>query len=155
VAGGDLVTLVTNIFDWVDYWQGLFVDSADALGVDSQMIYYGDQDRLPGYPAICFEPDDTGYEIIYTGRKANINFGFFILVYHGEIRNPQINRRDADVLAAACADLVHSHFTGQGRVISCQVDRITSGSATKAGTLVRASRLTVSAMSQSQLPLTP
>jgi hypothetical protein len=149
------VTLVANMYDWITYWEEKFKEAADALGYESEMVFYGDQDRLPGYPAVCLEPDETTYDVIYIGRKANISFSYYILIYHGEIQDPSLNRREADVLAASCADLVHSHMTGEGRVVNCQVDRITSGVAVKAGTTVRASRLSVSATSQKQLPQTP
>jgi hypothetical protein len=152
------VTLVTTIYDWIDYWQAQFQDFADLLGYEKDMVFYGDQDRIPGYPAICLEPDNTDYsepQGTYLGRKTSITLGFFVIVYHGEVRDPQVNRRDADVLAKHITDVVHSHHTGEGRVIYCWVSNITSGFATKAGTLVRASRLTVSAYTQDQLPLTP
>jgi hypothetical protein len=156
MAGG--APVITAIYDWIDYWEQKFKLAAGDFGYEQDMVFYGDQDRIPGYPAICLEPDLTDYSEpaqTYLGRKTSIALSFFILVYHGEVRDPQINRRDADVLAKGCADLVHSHFTGEGRVIYCWVSSITSGYATKAGTPVRASRLTVSAMTQDQLPLTP
>jgi hypothetical protein len=152
------MALVVTIFDWIDYWEQKFKDAGDLLGYERDMVFYGDQDRIPGYPAICLEPDLAGYSEpsgTYLGRKTTITLSFFVLVYHGEVRDPQVNRRDADVLANECTDLVHSHFTGEGRVVYCWVSSITSGYATKAGTLVRASRLTVSATTQAQLPLTP
>jgi hypothetical protein len=156
LAWGGIV--ITAIYDWIDYWEQQFKDAADTIGYEADMVFYGDQDRIPGYPAICLEPDMSDYSEpaqTYTSRRTNITLGFFIIVYHGEVRDPQFNRRDADVLAKECADLVHSHFSGEGRVIYCWVSNITSGFATKAGTLVRASRLTVSAYTQDQLPLTP
>jgi hypothetical protein len=157
MAGGG-VRMITEIYSWIDYWLGQFQDNADSLGYEKDMVFYGDQDRIPGYPAICLEPDNTDYSEpaqTYIGRKTNITLSFFVIVYHGEVRDPQVNRRDADVLAKRITDVVHSHLNGQGRVIYCWVSNITSGFASKAGTLVRASRLTVSAYTQDQLPLTP
>jgi uncharacterized protein YbaA (DUF1428 family) len=152
------MALVTEIYSWIDYWETQFQDAADLLGYEREMVFYGDQDRIPGYPAICLEPDNTGYSEpsqTYLGRKTIIDLSFFILVYHGEVRDPQVNRRDADVLAKKCVDLIHSHHTGEGRVIYCWASSVTSGYATKAGTPVRASRISVSATTQEQLPLTP
>lgn len=158
MAGGEVVTLLTEMWDWIDYWQGVFQLQASTLGVEEEMIFYGDQDRIPGYPTICLEPDVTNFSepsSTYLGRKTTVELNFFIFVYHGEVRDPIANRRDADVLATSCKNVVHSHMTGEGRVIYCWVDSITSGYSTKAGTLVRASRLTVKATTQEQLPMVP
>src|SRR5436309_1462962 len=109
MAGGEVVTLLTEMWDWIDYWQLVFQLHADALGIEEEMIFYGDQDRIPGYPTICLEPDVRNFSepsSTYLGRKTTLELNFFIFVYHGEVRDPIANRRDADKLATSCKNIV-------------------------------------------------
>jgi hypothetical protein len=147
--------LATDLYVIIDYWYAKFQDNADQLETTPDLIFYGDQDRFQGYPAICLEPDGEAQALDYTGRRTNIEFRFYAVVYHGEVQDPQTNRRAADVLGAKVKDFLNSHYNMEGLVVFGYVMELASGYATKAGTPVRATRLTYWARSQEQLAMTP
>lgn len=120
------------------------------LGI--QAVYYGDQNRLPVTPAVCIEPDAKTNTLKSAFRMVSLDFKVYILIYHSQVTSPQDNRRNADALAEAVETLIHADKDLGGRVIHCMIDEIASGYVTKGNSLVRASRLTFSALSQNQLP---
>jgi hypothetical protein len=149
------MALATDLYAIIDYWMAKLLDAPDQVDTTADLIFYGDQDRFQGYPAIVLEPDHEAHSLDYTSRRTNIEFQFFIVVYHGEVQDPQTNRRAADVLAAKVKDFFNGHYNMEGAVIFGYVQSITSGFATKAGTPVRATRLTYWCRSQEQLAITP
>lgn len=120
-------------------------------------VFYGDQEKLPSTPIACVEPDTKTNTLSSAQRKVQIEFQVFILLYHSAVQSPEANRRDSDQLAADIETLIHADRTLlrpdlTDRVIHCMIESVASGYVTKSNTLVRASRLTFSALSQTILP---
>jgi hypothetical protein len=127
-----------------------FETNKASLGIEA--VYYGDQNRLPVTPALCVEPDAKQNTLKSALRVIAIEFKVYILIYHSSVTSPQDNRRAADALAEATETLIHADRTLGGLVTHCMVDEVASGYVTKNNSLMRASRLSFSAISQNQLP---
>ena len=127
-----------------------FNDNKIDLGLED--VYYGDQNRVPVTPALCIEPETKTNTLKSAFRTVNVEFKVYIIVYHSQVASPQDNRRNADALAEALETFVHADRDLGGLVTHCMIDEIASGYITKGTTLMRASRLTFSAISQNQLP---
>lgn len=133
-----------------DYLFNLINTNKAALTLEA--VYYGDQDRLPVTPVACVEPNEKARELKGVPRKTDVTIEVFIFVYHSEVQSTQVNRRDADLMAENIETLIHADRTLGGNVIHNFVTRVESGYARKSNTVVRASRLTVQALSQQHLP---
>lgn len=139
--------------------QTKLTDNMETLGLKA--IFYGDQDRLSTTPIACVEPGNKAQA--FGGGGANrmlaVNLTTYILVYSSLVGSGQVNRLVSDDIAEAIEDLIHADRTlsngapaDQGIVIECHVSDISSGYATKANSIVRASRITVDGLSQNRLP---
>jgi hypothetical protein len=149
--------LATKLSEVCDRAKLLLEDEAATLGIAEGCIFYGDQDRLPGYPAVCVEPDVKPVEMYGAGRMTQIVLRIYILVYHGEVKNSEsTNRRDADILAETIADLFNADGTFFGLAIHAFVSEVKSGYSLKQqGTTVRSTRLQFDVKSQERLPNNP
>lgn len=144
------MTLATTIPEIAEALYNKLDVNKEALGIEA--VYYGDQNRLPVTPAVCIEPDSKTNTLTSAFRKVSLDFKIYILLYHSQVSSPQDNRRSADALAEAVETLIHADKDLGGLVIHCMIDEVASGYVTKSNSLVRASRLTFSALSQNQLP---
>lgn len=122
-------------------------------------VFYGDQDKLPATPIACVEPDMKEIISITPFRKEDIDITVYIIVYHSIVESAQLNRKAVDIMAEAIETLINAdknlkRLDGSDRVIHCYIKRVASGYAKKGNSVVRASRLTFSAITQDQLPQT-
>jgi hypothetical protein len=115
-------------------------------------VFYGDQNRFPNYPTVCVEPSDKDRELHGAPRRTQVDTTIYILIYHGKVQDVRQNLKECDILAEAVEALVHADPDLGDQVIHSLVTRVESGYATKADSIVRASRLTVVARVQEQLP---
>lgn len=120
------------------------------LGINA--VYYGDQDKIPTTPIACVEPDAKTNTLKSAQRMILIDFTAYILLYHSSVVSPQVNRSESDELAEAVETLIHADRTLGELLIHCMITNVASGYANKAGSLVRASRLTFNGQSQALLP---
>lgn len=144
------MTLATTIPEVAEYLFDKLETNKEALGI--QQVFYGDQNRLPVTPAACIEPGSKKNTLKSAFRVVSIDFEVYILLYHSSVTSPQDNRRAADAMAEAVEVLIHADKDLGGLVIHCMIDEVASGYVSKGSTLMRASRLTFSALSQNQLP---
>lgn len=144
------MTLTASLADVADTLYDKFEVAKQSLGIEA--VYYGDQNRLPVTPALCVEPDGKQNTLKSAFRVISIEFKVYLLLYHGAVTSPQDNRRAADALAEQVETLIHADRTLGGKVTHCMIDEVASGYVTKGTSLIRASRLTFSAISQNQLP---
>lgn len=147
--------LVTKLSEVADAAKLLLEDNAEELGIAEGCIFYGDQERLPGYPAVCVEPDTKKSELYGAGRMTEVNMRVYLLVYHGEVRDVQTNRRDADRLAEAITNLFNADGTFSGIATHCFISESQSGYSNKQNTTLRSSRLQFDLKSQERLPNNP
>lgn len=122
--------------------QAVMEQSKDDLGVED--VWYGDQNTMPRYPAVCVEPSDMIREIAGTGLggATENTFQVIIYVYHGPLQDLSKNRKEADELCARIEFLLHNNLQLNGKVIHGFIVRNESGAADKAGSLLAAHRLT-------------
>lgn len=125
-------------------------DNQAGLGLNA--VYYGDQDKLPTSPIACVEPDTKNNTLKSAQRMILVDFSAYILIYHSGVVSPQVNRSESDEMAEAVETLVHADRTLGDLLIHCMITEVASGYANKAGSLVRASRLTFNGQSQALLP---
>lgn len=120
-------------------------------------VFYGDQERLPRTPAACVEPGEKQRELNGAPRRTMITFTNYVIVYHNPVKTATKIREEDDQRAEAIERFIHAdpYFAdnlGADQVIDSLVTSIESGYQMKNNTLYRASRLTIEARQQEQLP---
>jgi len=118
-------------------------------------VLYGDQELLPSSPIACVESDNKTRDLRGATRRTDNVMTVFVLLYHSEVRSPQSNRRDSDLLAERVEALLHLDPTLGGIVTHSYATQLTSGYVVKNGQLLRASRITFQATSVTSLPPSP
>lgn len=147
--------LATKLSEVCDALVELLRDASEDLGIAEGGVFYGDQERIPVSPAVCVEPNTKKSVLKGAGRMTEVDLEVYLLVYHSDIRNVQANRRDADKLAEAIADLVNVDGTFSGLAIHCYVSESQSGYSNKQNTTLRSTRVTFALTSQERLPNNP
>lgn len=142
--------LTASLVEFTDKVLEIIRANQEALSIHS--IFLGDQEKLPGTPVVCVEPDNKTNTLKNATRGIEIQLRVQIIVYTAMLASPEQNRRDADVLAEDIETLLHADAQLGGLVIHSMVDDVASGYASKAGTLVRANKVQFTARSQSRLP---
>lgn len=123
-------------------------------------IYYGDQARIPRTPAACVEPGGKDRTLNGAPRRTQVDVTIYILVYHAPLQSAETTREQDDLIAEAIETLIHAdnyfkdltNMADPDQVIDSMVRRIESGYQMRANTMFRASRLTIEARVQEQLP---
>jgi hypothetical protein len=126
-----------------------------ALGVVD--VFYGDQRRIPRVPTVCVDPGQKNVEIVGAPRLVQNVFTIYIVLYHSQIVDNQINHKASDVLAQAVEDVIHADPTLTGLVAHSIVSSNESGYMNKdeGRTWFRGARLTITANSRTRLPMVP
>jgi hypothetical protein len=150
-----MTNLTFSMVDVIDYIIQKLKTNSDALGIESEDVYYGDQARLPRSPAICVEAGTKTKNLGATAaaRRTDNTFVIFIMIYHGEVRSPQLNVRDADRRAEMVELLLDQDPRLAGLVIHGYVTEVTSGIRSKANSPYRSSRVRYEGMSKTMIPL--
>lgn len=144
-----------SIVTITDYIVDKLKDNYEDLGLNQRDdVYYGDQDKLPRSPAICIDTGRKQRQLagVAVARRTENTFLIYIIVYHGEVRNSQVNRRDADVLAEQVETLLHQDPTFGGLVIHGFVKEIVSGYSRKANSTYRSARLAWEGQTKLMIP---
>jgi hypothetical protein len=141
---------MTGIVEMGTYLQNLIESNKASLGV--QDVYYGDQANIPRTPTVCMEPGEKTRSPNGVPRRTLVTITNYLIVYHSEVASMQTVRLEDDQLAEAIETLVHTDATMGGLVIDSLVASVESGYLQRARAMFRASRLTVSATVQEQLP---
>lgn len=141
----------------VNFLKDKIVAAQANLGISD--VFYGDQERIPRTPAVCIEPGEKTRDLNGAPRRVMTEVTTYILIYHNPVTSTETIREQDDNLAEAVEALIHADpqfrdADGNAQVIDSLVSRIESGYQQKRGALYRASRLTVDARVQAQLPST-
>lgn len=115
-------------------------------------IYYGDQTNIPRVPALCVDTGEKRRELNGAPRRTMVTLICYIVIYHSKVQDMQSTRQQADHVAEQVEDLVHADPHLGDTVIHSLVTGVESGYLMRRGSLFRASRLTVEATVQTQLP---
>jgi hypothetical protein len=127
--------------------------STNAVALNLEDVFYGDQQRIPRTPAACVESGEKRRALKGAPRMTLVDITTYVIVYHYKLKSVQEIREDNDLLAEAIETLVHSDCKLGGYVIDSMVTSVESGYQMKGNSLFRASRLTIEARSQVLLPL--
>lgn len=146
-----MADLTNSTVEICEYWKKKLEIAKEDLGIVD--VFYGDQERIPKSPTICIEPDVKRAPIRNAGRQTMPEWTIYFMCYHSEIQAQSSNRRDSDTLAERLEDLLNSDPQMGGLVIHCWVSEVQSGYARKTNALMRSSRITFSANSRHQLPM--
>lgn len=135
-----------------DFLTALLEANEEDLGIAEDSIYYGDQEKIPKSPTVCVEPDMTTRTLDGAPRRAFMIIRIYIFIYHGEVRDPQYNRRDSDLLAEKVSRLIHENPYMGGKVIDSMITEAQSGYSTKQNSLMRSHRLQLECRTYDYLP---
>lgn len=149
------MALSTSIVEAADYYKDLFTARMNDLGLKA--VFYGDQETLPVTPCLCIETGQKTRELRGMPKRYNLTMELYILIYHSGLVDVQTQRRNNDVLAETIEDVVHEDHNlkredGTNRFIDSVVNTSEPGYVTKGGNPVRATRLTITLLTQQFLP---
>ena len=148
--------LIDSFTEFARITQALLEANKVALGL--QVVYFGDQARIPITPAACVEPGGKRRVLNGMPRRTEVTLACYVIVYHYNLKSPQDIREDVDDQAELIESFLHMDAqlrdtNSEMRVIDSMVTDIDSGYSTKSrNSLFRASRLTFEARSQVLLP---
>lgn len=137
------------------YIETLLVNNKTTLGL--QDVFYGDQERIPRTPAAVVEPGGKQRTLNGAPRRTQVDITAYVIIYHYNLKNIETLREDNDRLAEQIEATIHQDAqmkdgTGNMQVVDSMVTAVESGFQPKGNSLFRASRLTIEARSQAQLP---
>jgi hypothetical protein len=115
-------------------------------------VYFGDQQNIPLTPVACVDPGGKSRALDGAPRRTLTVMTNYVLVYHYEVKSLQDVREDAERLAEAVETLIHADPYMTDSVVHSLVTSVESGYLSRRNSLYRASRLTVEATVQAQLP---
>lgn len=134
------------------YIETMLTTNQGPLGL--QDVFFGDQTRIPRTPAACVEPGDKNRTLNGIPRRTQVDFTIYIILYLYRVKDAEAVREESDLVAEAIETLIHTDARLGGHVIDSIVTSVESGYQQKGNSLFRASRLTIGARSQVQLPAT-
>jgi hypothetical protein len=122
--------------------QAVLVTNQTALGLED--VWYGDQDSIPRYPAVCIEADTKSIPITDLNPMlyARNDFEILLILYDSIIGSVDTLRLQTDQLAEAITDVLHIDIKLGGLVTLGYVSLIQYGYIVKQGRLVRSAKLT-------------
>jgi hypothetical protein len=126
-----------------------YVNGAD-LGL--QKVWYGDDDELiPETPAVLIVPSTKDRELTNTGHTTLNSFHFVLTVFHSRLTSSNVTRKECDALAEALEDHLHANKRLNGLLLHSHVQRSEYGVAARGTVLMKATRLTWIAQSQTRI----
>lgn len=139
-----LVTVTQALVDLLrDTWEDLQLEGPDD-------VFYGDQDKLPHHPAITVEGTNVQRPLTGTGMITTETYTIYIMVYHSSIKVGAVTKKELDEYKDLVVTKIHSQKK-VGGVIHGHVTQEESGTADRAGTLMRAYRLRWEGMARGQI----
>ena len=121
-----------------------------ALGLSE--VFFGDQQNIPSTPVACIDPGGKQRQHDGAPRRVLTTLTNYILIYHYEVKSLQEVLEDADRLAETIESLIHFDAYMADSVVHSLVTSVESGYLERRNSLYRASRLTIEATVQVQLP---
>jgi len=118
------------------------------LGLED--VFWGDQNLIPKFPAVCVEPGELTRTIDGT-RRAQNDFEVFLMVYVSKIGDVQVTSKKVLEVAEAISDVLESDVQMNNTVIWGHVSNVTPGIVQKGNTLLRAARLRWVAMTRNTI----
>lgn len=144
------MTLTNSLFEVANALVTNLEANKTTLGLYA--VHYGDQSLLEGTPLACVEPDVKRRTLKNAQRGTELTMYCQIFVYISAVQSPELNRQASDQVAEDIEDFIHADRTLGGLLIHCMITELASGYATKAGTLIKTSRLQFEGISQYRLP---
>jgi hypothetical protein len=131
MANGDLVDVCEAI---ESYLNGL----KDNLGI--KRVWYGDDDLVPHTPTVAIIPEGKSRNLSDTGHMVQTQYDIGIMIYHSDLKAPNVTRKDCDKLAQVIEDALHDNKK-IGGVIFGYVRSMEPGVTKRGSTMLRATRL--------------
>jgi len=143
---------MTGIVDMAKYLENLLKDADNMANLGLKKVYYGDRQKIPFSPIACIETGEKDRELNGHPRRTLVTIRNYVIIYHGNVRSASDNLQESDERAENVEILIHTDAQMGGLVIDSLVTNVESGYQLRDNTLFRASRLTVEARVQEQLP---
>lgn len=115
-------------------------------------IWYGDEDKTPRTPCVVIESGEKTRSLNAAPRRVEVTFNIYVMIYHAKLGDTQVTREQVEQLAEDVEAVLHADATIGGLVIHSLVALNEPGYASRGGALMKASRLTLQAISNQMLP---
>jgi hypothetical protein len=138
--------------DMAKFLQNLLITRATDTGIAARDVYFGDQQNVPRTPSACIDPGGKTRTRNGDPRRTLVTLTNYIIVYHYEVKSLQDVREDADRLGETVEAIVHEDSFMGDSVLDSMVISVESGYLQRRNSMYRATRLTIEATAQTQLP---
>lgn len=112
-----------------------------------QGVYYGDQDKIPHYPAATVQSggkDRTQRSL----HEWGIILRATIFIHHGKVQSSEVTLEEMDGIVEEVENVVHGNLTLNGSVIFGYITTVNPGVALRGEVMVRSTRMTYEAQSK-------
>lgn len=114
-------------------------------------IYYGDQARYPRTPSVSVQGGSLTRQLNELGARSLNDMSVYIMIFHSPYANLEVSQKETDQFAEGIETLLHNNRTLGGLIIHSHVSSNEPGVAERGGTLLRATRLTLSCTSKTTI----
>ena len=130
--------------------------TAAHVPTDLQVVYYGDQKRIPYVPSATVYSGDMGRDFNQTGLQYEIMLTTYINLYHAAIGDVQTITKDLDELAELVSQTVNLARTlpdgaGAQRIIHGHISSVSPGFAERGGSLFIAHQMVHTSITRQQV----
>jgi hypothetical protein len=113
-------------------------------------VYYGMDELVPTFPAICVVGGQKE-RLVEETQRVGLNIRVDVLVVHQMIQSNELTRQQVDHQAEAVEDFLIANPNASGNVVFATVTRVDPGQAAFGDTMTQASRLRWEAISRQDL----
>lgn len=121
-------------------------DGRQMLGIED--VWDGDEQLIPRVPAVCVIMGNYGRLLSGAPFRTDNTFDIFLMMYHGQIQDSQLNQRQCILRAEAVMDYLHLDKTMGGNVIHGYVTSIEPGAVRLGTSLMFVTRITWSGLTK-------
>lgn len=132
------------------YIQTMIDNNKASLGLAD--VWYGDQSLIPRTPSATVEAGPKQRMVTGAPRRTEVNIATYVMLYVEKVQAVTSNDLLAGQLGEQIETIIHGDRTLGDNVIHSLVTSLEPGFATRSGTPMRATRITVESLTQVLLP---
>lgn len=114
-------------------------------------VWYGEEALIPRTPALSVTPSSKARELTETGMMAMNRFSIAVVIYHSRLDDPQVTRRECDILAEEIEQFIHEDRRLGGLLIHSHIESVEPGFAARGKVTLRATRLSWTGLTKTRI----
>jgi hypothetical protein len=124
---------------------------AGKIELGLKKVWYADQQLIPEMPAAAVEVPEMTREMSGTGQATTNTYETSIFVYHSQLQDVNLTRKECAELGEAVMDYLHQDLSLNGLLVHSFVNRLEPGYAQRTQGLIQAVRLNWTGLTRTRL----